>query len=49
MLSTVPPISFQLPDRRSIDVYVIKTKDGRTLVRTADELARKPGAAPVSK
>lgn len=49
MPSTVPPISFQLPDRRSIDVYVLTTKDGRTIVRAAHELAAKPAPAPASK
>jgi len=42
MPPTAKPISFSLPDRKSIDVYVLKTKDGRTIVRTADELAAKP-------
>jgi hypothetical protein len=42
MPDTKLPISFQLPDRSSIDAYVVKTADGRVLIRTAGELAPAP-------
>jgi hypothetical protein len=42
MPATPSPISFTLPDRRSTEVYVLTTKDGRVVVRSKDELAAVP-------
>lgn len=42
MPDTKSPISFQLPDRRSTEVYVLTGKDGRVVIRSKDELVAAP-------
>lgn len=39
---TPSPISFTLPNRTSIEGYIVRTADGRVLLRTKDELAPAP-------
>lgn len=34
--------SFQLPKGETVEAYALRTPDGRTLVRTVDELAKAP-------
>lgn len=34
--------SFNLPDREQVTVYLVKLADGRTVARTAEELAQLP-------
>ena len=43
-MANEPITSFNLPDKKTVDVHLVKLADGRTVVRTADELERKPVA-----
>lgn len=42
MPDTKPPISLPLPDRTSIEAYVVTLPNGQKVVRAAAELARAP-------
>lgn len=42
MPDTKLPITFQLPDRKSIEAYVVRRPDGSITVRTKQELAPAP-------
>lgn len=42
MPANVTPISFALPNRKSIEAYAVTLADGRVVLRTKDELAAAP-------
>jgi hypothetical protein len=42
------PASIQLPDRRSVEVVIVKLPDGRTVARSSGELLPIPTAGPVA-
>lgn len=37
-----PTISFRLPDRKRVEVHLVKLADGRTVSRTREELLALP-------
>jgi len=39
-----PTVSFQLPEGRSVDVFLVRLPDGRIVARTREELAELPAA-----
>lgn len=47
-MANEPTTSFRLPDSKPVDVYLVKTRDGRLVARTAGELSPLPKTGPIA-
>lgn len=46
-MANEPTLSFELPTRQAVSVYLVKLPDGRVVARTADELTTAPTVGPI--
>lgn len=46
-MANEPTLSFELPTRQAVTVYLVRLPDGRTVARTADELTTAPTVGPI--
>lgn len=50
MPEPAPPISFKLPNAKTVEAFLVELPDGRQVARTREELTRDPApAAPLRR